>query len=203
MAVWQTRQGPNRWRSGCSRRWCPGPRRPTTSPSAPPSPRSSWRPSSSRRWSSRRSPASARPGRRRAPRPAPPRSPPSPLPPKGMHAVGLAESSPDAGAAAGGPVGPSAEPAPELLELSEPPAAVPTERPGELAPASHDSVETRVVTVPDARKVTWRHVLYAVVYVVLGLVFLLVLHSVIGLLVVAAGLALGAFALRPLWRTAR
>jgi hypothetical protein len=60
---------------------------------------------------------------------------------------------------------------------------------------------TRVEVNPALRKVTWRHVVYAATYVVLGLLFLIVLHSVFGVAVVVAGLGLAAFALRPLWRS--
>jgi hypothetical protein len=123
------------------------------------------------------------------------RSPAYSLTPKGMHAIGLAESRP--GAAAGTPVEPPREPTPEPIPgpVSEPPS--------ETARMAHDLSESKVSVGPEVRNVTWRHVFYAVLYVVLGLVFLLVLHSVIGVLVVAGGLVLGAVALRPLWRPSR
>jgi hypothetical protein len=130
------------------------------------------------------------------------RSPAYSLTPKGMHAIGLAESRPEA--AAGTPVEPPPEPTPEPIPAPIPaPAPEPVSGPpGETAPMTHDLSGPPVAVGAEVRKVTWRHVLYAVLYVVLGLVFLLVLHSVIGVLVVVAGLVLGAFALRPLWRSA-
>jgi hypothetical protein len=51
---------------------------------------------------------------------------------------------------------------------------------------------------PVRRKVQWRHVGYAVGYVVIGLVLLLV-QPVVGGLAILAGLALGAWSLRPLF----
>lgn len=51
---------------------------------------------------------------------------------------------------------------------------------------------------PAAGKIAWRHALYAVAYVVLGLGFLVFLHAWVGIVAVVGGLVLGAFALRPL-----
>jgi len=50
--------------------------------------------------------------------------------------------------------------------------------------------------------VVWRHLLYAAVYVVVGL-FVLILQPIIGLLAIAAGIALGVYTLRPLYGSGR
>jgi Domain of unknown function (DUF1707) len=54
---------------------------------------------------------------------------------------------------------------------------------------------------PAVKQVTWRHVGYAALYVVVGLFFLLFLTPLVGLLTIAAGLLLGGFALRPILRS--
>jgi hypothetical protein len=46
--------------------------------------------------------------------------------------------------------------------------------------------------------VTWRHLVYAAVYVVLGL-FVLMLQPAVGSILVVSGLGLGVYTLRPLF----
>jgi hypothetical protein len=81
-------------------------------------------------------------------------------------------------------------------EAGVPPPARPADVavPGQLAAIAEP-------TEPAPNPVKWRHVVYAVAYVVLGLFFLLFLHTVVGLLAVVAGLVLGGVALRPLLRS--
>jgi hypothetical protein len=69
-----------------------------------------------------------------------------------------------------------------------------------IGPVSGGLQVDRVEVDPAVRKVTWRHVGYAAAYVLLGL-FLTLLQPVFGMVVVVAGLVLGAYALRPLWRS--
>jgi hypothetical protein len=65
-----------------------------------------------------------------------------------------------------------------------------------------DVPEDHVLRGPGPKQVKWRHVVYAVAYVVLGLFFLVFLHTVVGLFAVVAGVVIGGVALRPLLRTA-
>jgi hypothetical protein len=81
--------------------------------------------------------------------------------------------------------------APTPMVVSEPEAA------GEPAEGAADENVVHERTQSD---VTWRHVVYALAYVVLGLFFLVFLHTWIGLLAVVAGLVIGFVALRPLLR---
>lgn len=125
------------------------------------------------------------------------------LTPKGLHAIGVREGSPEAVADAG-QVDLEAAPRPVVEEQDV--TAARGAVPGQAAPPADDATTRDRVPEPGdvkpaAREVTWRHVVYAVAYVLLGLLFLLLLHSVFGLLVVVGGLALGAFALRPYWRS--
>lgn len=80
----------------------------------------------------------------------------------------------------------------------------------DLGAAARDRVTTapadtsvhHVEVNPAVRRVTWRHVVYAVLYVVIGLAVTM-FQPVIGVLAILAGLGLGAWALRPLFSAAR
>jgi hypothetical protein len=79
--------------------------------------------------------------------------------------------------------------------VTEPPPGLPTAvDPISSLPSMEHDPES-----PPARKVLWRHVGYAVAYVVLGVVLLLVLHSAIGVASILVGLGLGAWTLRHLY----
>lgn len=121
-------------------------------------------------------------------------SPAYSLTPLGMRAVGLGRVAPDA-VADPGPVDLVTATTPVPSEQDDAAREVAPHDPGP-EPGGHPEVGAQ----PD-REVTWRHVAYAVAYVLLGLMFLLLLHSAFGLVVVVVGLVLGAFALRPLWRS--
>ena len=133
------------------------------------------------------------------------RTPAYSLTPKGLHAIGLHQGVP----AAEGPghVDPEAVPRLVVEDQDAAPAAVDDDAVREEGALPADDITT-LDGVPEpgevkpaAREVTWRHVVYAVAYVLLGLLFLMLLHSIFGLVVVVAGLVLGAFALRPYWRS--
>jgi hypothetical protein len=70
---------------------------------------------------------------------------------------------------------------------------------GEVPPRLPEPSQPRERAAP--RTVVWRHVVYAVAYLVLGVAFLVVFHSWVGLFAVFAGLVLGGVALRPLLRS--
>ena len=131
------------------------------------------------------------------------RTPANSLTPKGLHAIGVHQGVPPAD----DPGHIEHDTAPRLVmeEHDAAPAAVDADAVRGTGPADHaatrDSVPEPGEAKPAAREVTWRHVVYAVAHVLLWLLFLLLLHSVFGLVVVVAGLALGAFALRPYWRS--
>jgi hypothetical protein len=132
------------------------------------------------------------------------RTPAYSLTPKGLHAIGVHQGVPAADDP--GHVDPEAVPRLVVVDQDAAPAAVDDDAVGgEGAPPAGDTTRDRVPepgeVKPPAREVTWRHVVYAVAYVLLGLLFLVLLHSVFGLVVVVAGLVLGAFALRPYWRS--
>lgn len=79
--------------------------------------------------------------------------------------------------------------------VAEPPPLLPTV----VGPVSGGpGVESAHVS-PAVRTVQWRHVLYAVMYVALGVFLLLALHSAIGVASILVGLGLGAWTLRPLY----
>jgi hypothetical protein len=104
------------------------------------------------------------------------------LTPKGLHALGSG-GAPEAYA----PMPMEQEPA-GVAEVSAPEPV----KPVELAPLA-------VQRSSAAGTVVWRHVVYAFFYIVLGLVILIALHSAaIGVVAILAGLALGAWTLRPL-----
>ena len=60
---------------------------------------------------------------------------------------------------------------------------------GEVPPRLPEPSQPRERAAP--RTVVWRHVVYAVAYLVLGVAFLVVFHSWVGLFAVFAGLVLG------------
>jgi hypothetical protein len=70
------------------------------------------------------------------------------------------------------------------------------------APRPATSWATPTIEVnPAVKQVKWRHVVYAALYVVVGMFFLVFLTPVVGLVAIAAGLAIAGVALRPLLRT--
>ena len=90
----------------------------------------------------------------------------------------------------------------ELRAAGDGVVVLPPTLPTGIGPVSVGPRSARRVEVnPALAKVTWRHVVYAAAYVLLGLFFLVALHSVFGLAVMVGGLGLAAFALRPLWRS--
>lgn len=130
------------------------------------------------------------------------------LTPMGLHAIALhqgAHGGVDLGAGIPEVATPSvlgeyaAEATPE--QPASLPSGVPSDVPSDVPPvppgppgprlqrAGADSVVGRV---------RWRYVLYAVAYVVLGVLILVFLHSVVGVLAILVGLALGGWTLRPL-----
>jgi hypothetical protein len=128
------------------------------------------------------------------------------LTPKGLHVVGLHqgghEAVDDAGRVDAGPAARLAMEQDVAAREAATDHAVP-EQPGrsaEVAPVAEGPSETGVVVRSPLREVTWRHVVYAAAYVVIGS-FLLLLQPVVGVVVVVAGLALGGYTLRPLWRS--
>lgn len=141
------------------------------------------------------------------------------LTPKGLALLGGAQEAPGAtdpdGARPAGPASMPAGPASMPAEQPEPTgdvhvedaprepasAGLPPVVPTGLGPAS---VSGRPGDPPGSppRKVRWRHVVYAAGYVLVGLV-LLAVQPIIGALAVVAGLALGGYALRPLFATSR
>jgi hypothetical protein len=134
------------------------------------------------------------------------RTPAYSLTPKGLHAIGLHQSEAAADGAGRVEVGSAPQPVIEAYD-GVPDVTATREAVPEQAHLPADDATTRDgapepgEVKPAPREVTWRHVVYAVAYVLLGLLFLLLLHSAFGLVVVVAGLALGAFALRPYWRS--
>lgn len=115
------------------------------------------------------------------------------LTPKGMHAVALAQGLPAV-------VDHTAVPEQPARPVDEGVLEPPPEPPAVIDPSLVEAPDHQAQAVPASQKVTWRHVVYAVAYVLVGL-FLMLLQPVIGLLAVLAGLVLGAYALRPLWRS--
>jgi hypothetical protein len=83
-----------------------------------------------------------------------------------------------------------------VLEL---PPALPTG----LGPISGGLQASRVETNPALAKVRWRHVAYAATYLLVGVLILVLVHSVVGVAAILAGLGLGAWTLRPLFASAR
>jgi hypothetical protein len=111
------------------------------------------------------------------------------LTPKGRAALGLSTTIP------GDP------PPVTQAETQTPP---PTPSPGQSEPldlpAAHPGLTKDPVGALAQPRVRWRHVVYAGAYVVFG-VLLLLLQPVVGVVLIVAGLALGGFALRPLFTT--
>jgi hypothetical protein len=115
------------------------------------------------------------------------------LTPKGMHAVALSQGVPEA-------VDHTTAPEQVARPVGEGAMEPPHEPPAASSPSPVDASDYRGKADRGHQKVIWRHVVYAVAYVLVGL-FLMLLQPVIGLLAVLAGIVLGAFALRPLWRS--
>ena len=136
------------------------------------------------------------------------------LTPKGLHAVGVSQGVPGAVDSAGhvDPVVATQIPvaehdvttddaAADAAAIDNPVTEVPPAPPPTgIGPVSGAPQVKRVDVDPELRKVQWRHVVYAAAYVLLGL-FLLLFQPVVGLVALAAGLVLGGFSLRPLFRT--
>jgi hypothetical protein len=88
----------------------------------------------------------------------------------------------------------------ELRAAADGVVELPPALPTGIGPVTGGIHVQRVEVSPALKKVVWRHVVYAVAYVLVGL-FLMILSKVIGIVVVLAGIALGAYTLRPLWRS--
>ncbi len=112
------------------------------------------------------------------------------LTPKGLAALGVSPAGASTTDERADPA--PATPVAPVAPLPPAPAAPSTPR-EPLAPSA-----PTVPAPPHQQRVVLRHLLYAAVYVVIGL-FLLILQPIIGLLAIAAGLALGAYTLRPLY----
>jgi hypothetical protein len=91
-------------------------------------------------------------------------------------------------------------------EEAQPPAdegavELPPVAPTGLGPGTA-SGGTSVSTDPAQPTVRWRHVVYAVGYVLLGLL-MIAIQPIVGGLAVVAGLVLGGYSLRPLFAASR
>jgi hypothetical protein len=119
------------------------------------------------------------------------------LTPKGLHTLGVSQG------AQGAVDSDGRVPTPTMISdlhaagagVTESPPGLPTA----IDPNWGSPAMERVPEKPAARKVLWRHVAYAVAYVLLGVFLLLALHSAIGVASILVGLGLGAWTLRPLY----
>jgi len=125
------------------------------------------------------------------------------LTPKGLRAIGLHQGGPGPGDGAG-----QVDPAvvPTVTEKHDVADAtrdsafdLPPVLPSDAGPEADEPHLDLPGVEPVPSQVRWRHVVYAALYVLVGLAFLL-LAPVVGVVVIIAGLVLGTFALRPLWR---
>jgi hypothetical protein len=80
----------------------------------------------------------------------------------------------------------------------EQPAPLPSGVPSDLSAIPTGPRLQRAGADSVAARVRWRYVLYAVAYVLLGMLILVFLHSVVGVLAILVGLVLGGWTLRPL-----
>jgi hypothetical protein len=88
----------------------------------------------------------------------------------------------------------------ELRAAAEGVVDLPPAPPAGLGPVMVTSQAPQVEINPGLRKVKWHHLLYAAVYVVIGLV-VMILQPVVGALLILGGLVLGGYTLRPLLRS--
>ena len=119
--------------------------------------------------------------------------------PKGLALLGVSQDAP------GAPVDALHDQVPATLDNAVVPDALTEEQLPPVAPTGMGpgtaSGETSVSTDPvPSPRVRWRHVAYAVGYVLIGLV-LLPIQPIVGGLAVVAGLVLAGYALRPLLAT--
>lgn len=88
----------------------------------------------------------------------------------------------------------------ELRAAAEGVLDLPPALPTGLGPVTVDRQAPQIEVSPALRTVKWHHLLYAVVYVVIGLLVTL-RQPVVGMLILVGGLLLGGYTLRPLLRS--